>query len=318
MIILYISIFIVSFFVLFWAGSILVESLMGIAKYLGWREFVVAFFVMAAAGSVPNLFVGINAALQDIPELSFAEIAGGNVVVLTLSIALAVLMGGRNIFAGSKLVQTSAIFTSVIAVLPLILIFDGVLSRTDGFVLLLAFFFYTLWLFSKEDRFRKIYNQKTPKALKGFKDFLKGLGKAAMAIVLLLIAAKGVVASATVFSSTLNISIPTLGILIVGLGNSLPDIYFAVASAKRKQTWMILGNAMGSVIFSTTFVLGIVAIINPIEIYDFSPYGAARFFLIIAAIFFLIVIRTGREITRKEALVLLAIYILFVVSVIVL
>ena len=71
---------------------------------------------------------------------------------------------------------------------------------------------------------------------------------------------------------------------------------------------------MGAVIICATFVLGIVALICPIEIPDFSPFAIARLFLIISAVFFFFFVRTGRTITKKEAIILLGIYVLFVIS----
>ena len=104
--------------------------------------------------------------------------------------------------------------------------------------------------------------------------------------------------------------------LIVGLGNALPEICFAIASARKGQTWMILGNLMGSVIVLVTLVLGIVALLCPIEIpeKDFSPFAIARIFLVISALFFFICVRTDQKITKKEALILVGVYILFVLS----
>jgi len=334
MILLYVLIFIVSCFLLSWSGSRLVSGLMKMARFLGWREFVVAFFVMAIAGSAPNLFIGINSALHKIPQLSFGEIVGGNVVDLTLAVALAVLIGGSALPVKSKMVQSSAIFTAVIAVLPLILIWDGNLSRADGLVLLSSFIFYIIWLFSKSERFKKTYIYEKQKEAKqpiiefqrkkkeviehkiilGFKNFFKGLRKVIVALVLLLVASQGIVKSAQVFSTALGVTLPVVGILIVGIGNALPETYFAIVSARRKQTWMILGDLMGAVIVCATFVLGIVALICPIEIKDFSPFAIARTFLIISAGFFLIAVRTDRKITRKEGLFLLLIYILFLIS----
>ena len=141
MILFYVLIFIVSCGLLFWSGSFLVGALMRMAKFLGWREFVVAFFVMAFAGSAPNLFVGISSALHKIPQLSFGEIVGGNVIDLTLAIALATLIA-KGLPAKSRLVQGSSIFTIIIAILPILLILDGILSRGDGIILILVFFFY--------------------------------------------------------------------------------------------------------------------------------------------------------------------------------
>lgn len=329
---IWLFIFIISCFVLFWSSSKLVNSLIRMARYLALREFVLAFFIMAFAGSLPNLFVGINSALHGIPELSFGEIVGGNVIDLTLAIGLAILIGGAAIPAKSKMVQTSTIFTAVIAVLPLVLILDGSLGRGDGLILLLAFAFYIFWLFSKEERFRKVYkgnknedrknlgvmaflrNRKEPESIKHFKLFLKDLGNIIIYLVLLLAASWGVVQSAQVFSNVLGLSLPIVGILIVGLGNALPEMYFAIISARKGQTWLILGNLMGSVIVSATLVLGIVVLISPIQNIDFSPFAIARIFLVISVVFFLIVVRTGQKITKKEAVLLIAIYIFFLIA----
>lgn len=326
---IWVFIFIISFFVLFWSSSRLVKYLMKIAKYLGWREFVVAFFVMAFAGSLPNLFVGINSALHRISELSFGEIVGGNVIDLTLAVALAILIGGRALPVRSKMVQTSTIFTAVIAVLPMVLIIDRDLGRGDGLILLLAFAIYMFWLFSKEERFRKVYGKNgkkkkigfitflvkdKPKVLKEFRKFLRTLGKTAIVLVLLMLASLGIVQSAQVFSNVLSVSIPIIGILIVGLANTLPETYFGIVSARKGRTWLILGNLMGSVIVCSTLVLGIVVLISPIQGIDFSPFAIARIFLIVSAVFFLLVVRTDQRITKKEGIVLLLIYIFFLLS----
>ena len=315
---IWLFVFVISFLLLFWSGSQLVKCLMGLAKYLGWREFVVAFFIMALAASLPNIFVGINASLQGIPELSFGEIVGGNMVDMTLAVALAVLVGGNSLKIKSRMVQTSAIFTVVIALLPWILILDGSLGRGDGVILLLSFALYVFWLFSKGERFKKTYQSSKKKqknlSTQQFKVFFKDLIKTLIVLFLLIIASWGVVQSAQFFSDALGISVTIIGILLIGLANALPETYFAIASARKKRTWLILGNLMGSVIVCATLVLGIIVLISPIENIDFSPFVIARIFLIIASVFFLIAVRTDQKITKKEALVLLAIYILFLLS----
>jgi len=310
---LYILIFLTSCILLYFAGNWVIGGLMRTAKFLGWKEFVVAFFVMAFAASLPNLFVGLSSVFHKIPQLSFGDIVGGNLVDLTIVVALAALVA-KGLPAESRMVQTSSIFTILIAILPLLLILDGKLGRGDGILLILVFFLYIFWLFSKKERFAKVYDGETESIAKEFKIFFKSLGKIIFGIILLLLAAEGIVRSAAFFAQSLNLPLALIGILIVGLGNALPETYFAVISAKKGETWMILGNLMGSVIVPATLVLGIVALICPIEIIDFSPFAIARFFLIISALFFLFFVRTGRKITRKEALFLLLIYIAFVAA----
>jgi cation:H+ antiporter len=309
MLLFYIFIFIVSSVLLAVSGSLVIDSLAGVARHLKLREFVVGFIIMSLATSAPNIFVGVNAALRGIPELSFGDVVGGNVVDLTLVLALAVLLAG-GITTESRMVQTSSIFTIAIATLPLILSWDGQLDRIDGLSLILAFFLYSTWLFSSQERFRKSYAGR-PKSRKAFG---KNVFLLLLSLALLILGSQGMVSSALFFAQTLNWPIGLIGVLIVGLGNCLPEIYFSFVSARKGESWMILGDLMGSVITCATLVLGIVVLIHPIRMTDFSPFILARIFLVVACAFFLIFLRSGQRITTKEAMVLLGIYVAFLLS----
>lgn len=308
----YLIIFIISFFILVLASNRLVSSLTHIAKFLGWKEFVVAFFTMALAGAIPNFSVGISSALHKIPELSFGDIVGGNIIDLTVAVALAVLISKGGLKLSSRAVQGSAIFTLLIAVLPLILILDRGISRIDGVVLIMGFIVYAAWLFGRKERFSKSYDHVSSTI--GFWGIFKKLATLLVAIFLLLLAAEGIVRSATFFSTSLNLPLALIGILIVALGNALPEIFFSIQAARRGEGWMIIGNLMGSVIIPASLVLGIVSLVHPIEIANFSPFVIGRFFLIVATVFFLIFLRTDRKITRREAIFLLFIYLVFVLT----
>jgi len=312
MFLIYIFIFLICCVLLYFSGDWVVGGLMRMARFLGWREFVVAFFVMAFAASLPNLFVGIISAINKIPQLSFGDVAGNNLIALTLAVAFGVLFAKKKeIIAESQMVQTTSIFTIIAAILPLVLIFDGKLSRIDGILLIAFFVFYILWLFSKKERFTKIYNTHRISIVKDFKIFFKDLGRLILGIILLLLAAQGIIASAQFFAQRLDIPIILIGLLITGVGSALPEVYFAISSARKGEDWMILGDLMGAVIVPATLVLGIVALIEPIEILDSSSLVIARIFLIISAVFFLIIVKTDRKITKKEAIILIAIYLLF-------
>jgi cation:H+ antiporter len=290
----------------------LVDILLRIALFLKLKEFVVGFFLMAFAASLPNFFVGIISALNKIPELSFGDVVGGNIVDLSLVIGLAALLSNAGLSAQSRTVQGSSIFTIFIGILPLFLISDHYLSQHDGILLILSFILYLSWLFSKRERFTKVYNH-APKSI-NFKNFLKDLFFLILATILLLASAKGVVNSALFFSTALNLPLGLIGLFIVGLGNSLPETFFSIQAAKKGQDWMVLGDLMGGVVMTATLVLGIVALISPIKIGDFSSFAIARFFLIISALFFLFFVRTDRKISKKEGILLLLIYISFLIT----
>jgi len=307
---LYIIIFLFSFAVLFWSSNFLVDTLTKICKFLGWKEFVVSFLVMAFATTIPNFFVGIISALNKVPELSFSDVIGNNFVEFTLVLALAALVSKKGLSVPSRTVQGSAFFTIGVAILPLFLIQDGLLSRIDGILLLATFLIYLGWLFQKRERFEKIYDG-VPQSL-GRAFFNKNIIFLLISVILLLVASQGIVKSVLFFANTLKLPLSLIGILIVGLATSSPEISFNLQAARKSQDWLIVGEVMGSVIMMPTLVLGIVALMTPIQISDLLPFAIGRIFLIIAALFFFIFIRTGQKITRKEALFLLTIYLAFV------
>jgi cation:H+ antiporter len=143
---------------------------------------------------------------------------------------------------------------------------------------------------------------------------LPSLLKMVAGFAFLILAAEGIVRSMSFVAAEFAIPLAVIGILGVGLGNALPELYFAVTAAKRGNSKIILGELMGSVIVLTSLVLGVVAFLTPIAVDNFSPFAIARFFLIISAFFFLLFLRTGRSITKKEALFFVALYIAFVIG----
>jgi cation:H+ antiporter len=306
-----ILIFIISFILLSFSGRWLIDSLKRISEFLGWKEFVVAFFITAFSVSLPNFFVGIISALNKVPELSFGDIIGGNVAELALLGGLAALISKMGLSANSRTVQGSSIFAIITAILPLVLGADGNLSRGDGIVLILAFALYTAWLFNKKERFEKIYDE--IKSRISVKFVFKTTLTLIFSIFLLLIAAQGVVKSALFFAENFRIPVILVGILIVSIGNSLPDLSFVIQAAKKSHDWLLLGDLIGGTIITATLVLGIVSLISPIKITEMPSIIIGRIFLIISAFLFLFFIRTGQKITKKEGIFLILIYIVFVI-----
>ncbi|MBI2626243.1 MAG: sodium:calcium antiporter [Candidatus Nealsonbacteria bacterium] len=309
MIFLQILIFIAAVFVLARSGAWAVQALSRIARFLKWSEFAVAFILMAFVSSFPEFFIGISSVIHKVPEVSFGNIIGANVINLTLAVGLAVVfLGGLDV--ERKIVKKDSLFTAISAVLPLILILDKELSRIDGVILLFGFAVYLSWLFAQKDRFSRIYNHYNG----GIKQFFRDIFAFLSSILLLFLSAEAVIWSSAMLAKILGVPPVVIGILVIGTGTALPETYFVVRAAMRGSKEMILGNLMGCVVVTSLFILGLVALLSPIKIADFTPYFAARFFLLISAIFFWIIIRTGEKITKKEALFLIFIYLAFVVT----
>lgn len=308
-----IFIFLLSCGLLYYAGELIVKALLRIARFFGVTEFVVAFFIMAFASSLPNLFVGISSALKEIPALSFGDIMGNNMIAMTIAVTMAVIFSPKKeIPSDGVTVQTTALFTIVAAVLPLLLVSDSVLSRTDGLILVMFFAFYIFWLFSKKERFEKIYEKHESEGLEEGKKALGDIFRILGGITLLFVASQGIIHSATFMSIQLKLSYILVGTLILGLGSALPEIYFAVSSAKKGETSMILGNLMGAVIIPASLVLGIVSMIHPIKIHDLETSTISRIYLILSALFFYFSAKSHSKITIVEGVFLFVLYILFI------
>ncbi len=311
MLLLYISIFIISCLVLVRSGTWMVRSLTRIAQFLKWKEFIVASVLMAFATSLPELFVGITSALHHKPELSFGNVIGSNIINLTLIVGICVLVA-RGLKTEGVILQRNAIYTAFLASLPILLMLDNKISRVDGVVLLLALILYFYNLISREETFTKVFSDSFNREWTHLKLFLKDMGMFFLGILLLLLSAEGIVFSASFLAEFVSLPLIIVGALIVALGTNIPEIVFGIKAIIMKHKEMVLGNLMGSVVINSTLVLGITFLIYPLEIPDFSFYAIGIIFTIFSALLFVIFSRTGKEISKKEAFILLFVYVIFV------
>jgi len=309
---LHILFFIIACLVLAKAGAWTVKSLMRIADFLNWKKFIVASLLMGFVSSMPEFFVGISAALSGKSELSFGNIIGSNIILLTLIIGVAVLLGGKIKLKG-KIIQQSLMFAGLYALLPLFLIMDGEASRIDGVILIIALVFYFRELILSQRRFKKTFLDKDEEeaTVKNLKIFFKDLIVFLLSFALIIISAQAIVFFGTRLAQQFNLSLVVIGALIVALGTSLPELTFGIRSVIMKEKEMVLGNIFGSVIINSALVLGITCLIGPFRIYDTSLYLSAFVFTGIVVLAFLVFSKTGDEITKKEAKVLLFLYALF-------
>lgn len=302
--------FLLSCSAMYLASQMLVQALGRIAIFLKWREFILAFFLMAFGVSIPNFFVAIMSAARGVPELSYGDIIGGNIFDLSFALGLAAVLSKKGIEAKSRTVNTSVLFTMAVTMLPILLVFDKTLSRIDGVFLIVVYLIYSAWLFSDKERFTldQSSNKKIIKKSELWRDMLLVI----FGIGILLLGAKGIVDSSIAFSDNFAIPLGIIGVLVVSVGNCLPETFFSIQAAKSRQEWMILGNLMGGVVVCTTLVIGMAAIIHPINIDGLSTFVLARIFLVMAIILFFTCIRTGQKITKKEGVYLLLLYFIFI------
>lgn len=289
------------------SAATLVHALAAIGGYLKLSEFTVAFILMAIVTSLPEVMVGISAALTNQPTLALGNVLGSNLADLTIIIAVPVLMAG-SLQVRSILARRDAIHMAILALVPLMMLLDGALNRVEAVVLLVFYGLYLFRLLQQHSKFAGFTNHTTREvALKQGLYFIVGTA-------FLLASAQLLVHSAQQIAIAVQIPVSLVGIILVAIGTSLPELVFGLKAVKLKHEGEILGNVLGSVVANSTLVLAITALINPIVVEDFSVIMTTAIFLVIVLGLFLAGVHTDKKLSIREALVLLLIYLLFIIS----
>lgn len=310
--IIYALIFITSFVFLAKSGSILVRSLTHLARLLSISEFTIAFILMSFATSIPELFIGISSSLGGVPDFSFGNILGANFINITLVIGL-IAFFNNGLAIESKISQKKFWFIFLIAFLPILLALDGVVSRIDGLLLILFFFIYIFNLFGERVYFTKVVNGIKIDSEMVYKTF-KNISSLSLGILILLASTIILVWSGKILAGNLQIGILAFGIIFVAIGTTLPELVFGVRASMLKHESMATGNSIGSVAFNSGFIVGLVSIIKPINIPNGPNFLVVSAFLIIALLLLNVFIYTKSNISRRESLVLILLYIIFLIS----
>ena len=305
MLIINLILFIVSCSVLVKSSSLLVSSLSKIAHHFKVNEFAIGFIVMALSTSLPEMFVGITSAFGKNTALALGTVIGSNILDLTIVIGVVTLLS-RGVKIHSKIIKKDVLYMMGIVLLPLLLMIDKEISRLDGVILIVAFVAYIWQLTQQERRFKKGTDH-VNKREAVFYTLVTFVG-----IIVLLISASFVVKFATQLSIDLFLPPIFIGLFVVSLGTSLPELIFETKAVISKHEELAIGDLIGSVITNSTLVLGLTAIIFPISA-DLFLFFTSAIFMILIAFIFMTFAESGRGISWKEGVSLILLYVFFVV-----
>lgn len=299
------------------ATNILVEAFEKISRYTKVSKFGITALVMALATSLPEMMVGIMSAIEGRPSLSLGNVLGSNISNLSLVVGGAAIVGGGLKIMGDFLRKDLAV-GGFVGSLPLVMLLDGKLSRIDGVILLVVYV-----IFVRTIVFERPVNmideegvEVEPVYARFFAFFRRralrhSLAQLLLGLLLLTGSAYALVEIAQVVAKDLNLPLLFIGLFLVAVGTTLPELSFAVRAIKERQAAMILGNLLGSLVANSSVVLGIVAIISPI-----TPNGGIKPYLIgtlgyitVFVLFFLFAM-SKKILTRKEGVVLVLVYLL--------
>ena len=297
-----IAIILVAAFILVKAVKIFIDSSTKISKRIGISGYTISFLVVAVATSLPETLVGATSALEGKPILAYGDAMGSNITLLTLVIAIPLLIG-TNISTRTIINSKDVYYTAFFSMLPVLLLVDGVLTRTDGFILLalyVAYFFMVLRRSRGLERFLDQFESTNmPKEIAAF----------LFSLLLFLLSSQGIFRAAKSLSLELGWGLGFIGLSITALGTSLPEIAFVLAAIKQNKQDEILGDIIGSVVANSTVVLGIASIIYPINVKESHLGITPIVFSIFALLVFLRFVRTKAKLDKLEGILLLLIYV---------
>lgn len=296
-------------FLLIWIGSgLAIRAVERVSRIVRVSSFMVSFIVLGFFTSVGELSVGVNAIIENDPEIFVGNLIGASIVIFMLIVPLLAITGNK--IRITKEFQGFNLPASLIVIsLPVLLVMDGVVSRTDALIIIFVFVFLMVSLQARKGIMERVKELSPRSSVKIGKEMVKIV----VGLLIIFLASKVVVDQTLYISESLNISPFLISLLLISIGTNIPELSLVVRSAFARSNQVAFGDFVGSATFNT-FLMGILALVygKPVELSN--SYMVSLLFLIVGLLAFYYFARTKNTISRLEGLVLLGLYGLFLVT----
>ena len=287
------------------AASVLVRGAAALALRLGLTPLVVGLTVVAFGTSAPELVVSVQAALAGAGGIAVGNVVGSNIANVGLVLGVAVLL--RPLAADPSLFRRDLPVLLVVTALAAALLADGQLGRVEGGVLAAGLVAYLVW--SVRAARREQASVDLPVAEPsgpGWRD----VAFVVAGLVGLVVGADLFVGGATNLAEAFGVSNAVIGLTVVAIGTSLPELATTVVAALRGEGDLAVGNVVGSNLFNLLGILGIASLVRPLaapglQLADVAVMGGL-------AVALVAMLWTGRRLARAEGAALATVYVAYV------
>ena len=300
----YIFIFFASLFLVIHSATHATTYATRIAEHFHLSKYTVGFIIIAVISILPETFISLNAALQGQSSFGLSVLFGSNIADLTLIFAILIFYSHRALKVESKILKNHTMYPFILLV-PIFLGLDGYFSRIEGVILIIVGSIFYIIAFKEKV---EAPEQKQKESNLFFSSTLLLISMAT-----LLIGAHFTVESATQIATLLGITPLLIGMLVVSLGTTMPELFFSIKSVGKKDDSLAIGDILGTVLADCTIVVGILALVNPFWFPQRIVY-VTGIFMVIAAFVLFYFMKTGKTISKKEAWVLLGFWLMFIVT----
>jgi len=281
-------------------GELLIRGASAIAVRLGLSPLVVGVVIVGFGTSAPELVTCVEAALYGAPGIAVGNIVGSNIANILLILGFAAVMRPFTTSASMVLRDGSIVILTALAFAAAAM--TGVIERWMGVVFVLALVAYLVWTVrsDRQDLAEDVPDTaSTPLYLSGV-HLLAGLA-------LVLVGANFLVTGAVEVARLADVSEEVIGLTMVAIGTSLPELATTIVAAVRRHSEIALGNVLGSNVYNTVGIGGITALVAPMPVSDRMQTVDIPIMVLIS-VMLVLVVATGRRVTRWEGAVLLALY----------
>lgn len=296
---------------LVWSADKFVDGSVGLAEGFGMSKVMIGLTIVSLGTSAPEIFVSVTAALQGASELALGNAVGSNIANMGLVLGVTALVAALPVKQG-LLKQDLPALLAVTAICCFLLL-DLTLDRNDGMalVVMLAILMYLMFRYKKEHPEELIESESAEEIPDyGTKESIISFS---IGLVVLIISSRLLVWGAVDVATTLGVSEIVIGLTIVAIGTSLPEMAASVASALRNHHDIALGNIIGSNILNLLAVLSVASVIQPIDITKeilTMDYGAMTLFTVALALF-VVFPKKQRQLSKIEGIILLSGYVAY-------
>lgn len=303
---------VLGFILLVCGADLLVKGSSNIAKKFHIPEMLIGLTIVAIGTSAPELIITITSASKNASDLILGNAIGSNMCNLLLILGLMAVLRPVEIEKDAKRIHIPILFFSTLILIAMqIGIFGGhanVIDKADGIILIVLFILYFLYPILTEIKdIKKAYKDNKDKQINNSKTLLSIIF-VIIGMVLLKYGGDFVVDYSVEVARMLSISERVIGLTIVSIGTSLPELVTSIFAVVKKDTDLAVGNIVGSCIFNTFLILGIGSIITPLE---FPAEFNQNIIILLVSIFLIWLFNfVGKKntITRAKGSILLLIF----------
>ena len=300
------SLYILSFIAIWFGAGLIVSSVEDLSKKLNISSFAVSFFVLGILTSIPEASVGINSIIDGNPEIFVGNLIGASLVLFLLVIPLLAVFG-NGIRLAHQLDGKSLLVSLAVVASPVYFILDKKVTPYEGSFLIFLYIILFYLIEKKKGLLEKIREVTSVRKTHILEDIMKIIAGSAIVFY----ASSMIVDKTIYFSGVFNISSYLISLLVLSIGTNMPELSLAVRAITLGKKDIALGDYVGSAAANTLF-FGLLSILNRSEVNVSNHYIETFVFTILGLGLFYYFTRSKNDISRREGVILLIVYFMFV------